>query len=157
MWWRQVWDVDDRFRLLVADLIHWENHQHNEKVADIMIMPPTSQIGHYHKGTNITMSPTTLSPICSASLKLNHRGCHVCCYCKLISIKHIKFTLWTRAMVQSTWNWIYKNCNKAYSTSNSTFQTDHSNVQVLIYSIFLADSICGSLQKGCLRESSFIT
>ena len=27
----QVWDVGDRFRMLVTDLIHWENHQHNEK------------------------------------------------------------------------------------------------------------------------------
>jgi len=29
-WW-QVWDVGDRFRMLVTDLIHWENHKHNEK------------------------------------------------------------------------------------------------------------------------------
>ena len=28
----------------------------------IMILPPTSQIGHHHKVTNITMSPTSLSP-----------------------------------------------------------------------------------------------
>ena len=30
MCWWQV-DVNDRFRMLVTDLIHWENHQHNEK------------------------------------------------------------------------------------------------------------------------------
>ena len=27
-----------------------------------MILPPTSQIGYHHKVTNITMSPTSLSP-----------------------------------------------------------------------------------------------
>ena len=27
-----------------------------------MILSPTSQIGHHHKVTNITMSPTSLSP-----------------------------------------------------------------------------------------------
>ena len=31
MYWWQVWDVGDRFRMLVTDLIHRENHQHNEK------------------------------------------------------------------------------------------------------------------------------
>ena len=31
MCWWQVWDVDDRFRMLVTDLIHWENHLDNEK------------------------------------------------------------------------------------------------------------------------------
>ena len=28
-----------------------------------MILPPTSQIGHHHKVTNVTMSPTSLSPL----------------------------------------------------------------------------------------------
>ena len=31
MCWWQVWDVDDWFRILITDSIHWENHQHNEK------------------------------------------------------------------------------------------------------------------------------
>ena len=31
MCWWQVWDVGDGFRMLVTELIHWENHQHNEK------------------------------------------------------------------------------------------------------------------------------
>ena len=44
MCWWQVWDVSDRFRMLVTDLIHWGNYQH-------------------HKVTNITMSPTSLSPL----------------------------------------------------------------------------------------------
>ena len=30
MCWWQVWYVGDRFRILVTDLIHWENHQNNE-------------------------------------------------------------------------------------------------------------------------------
>jgi len=38
-----------------------ENHQRNEKIANIMILSPTSQIGHYHKVTNIPMSPTSLT------------------------------------------------------------------------------------------------
>ena len=28
MCWWQSWDAGDRFRMLVIDLIHWENHQH---------------------------------------------------------------------------------------------------------------------------------
>ena len=85
MCWWQVWDVDDRFRMLVNDLIHWENHQHNEKVADIMILTPTSQISHHHRVTNITMSSTSLSP--SGTLYVPHL-CHT----------------WFRAQLRSQWN-----------------------------------------------------
>ena len=51
---------------LVTDSGYWwtiqyENHQHNEKIANIMILPPTSKISHHHKVTNITMSPLSLS------------------------------------------------------------------------------------------------
>ena len=42
--------VGDKFEMLVTDLIHWENHQHNEKSRQ-----------HNDSATNITMSPT-LSP-----------------------------------------------------------------------------------------------
>ena len=62
MCWWQVWDVDDRFTIVVTDLLHRENHQPNEKVANIMILPPTAAISHHHKVTNITISPTSLSP-----------------------------------------------------------------------------------------------
>ena len=64
-WWRMLETkcVGDKFEMLLTDLIHWENRQHNEKVANIMIVPPTSQISHHHKVTNITMSPTSLSPL----------------------------------------------------------------------------------------------
>ena len=31
MCWWQVWDVGDRFRILVTDLIHWENHHITKK------------------------------------------------------------------------------------------------------------------------------
>ena len=58
----EVSDVGDRFGMLVTNLIHWKNHQHNEKAANIMILPPTSQLNHHNKVTNITMSPTSLSP-----------------------------------------------------------------------------------------------
>ena len=64
MCWWQVWDVGDRFRMLVNDLIHWENHQHNKKVAKIMILIPGSQTSHHQKVTNITMSLTSLWPFC---------------------------------------------------------------------------------------------
>ena len=46
MCWCQVWDVGDRFKMLMINweyLINWENHQQDENVA------------------NITMSPTSLS------------------------------------------------------------------------------------------------
>ena len=36
-----------------------------------MIMPPTSQISHHHKVTNITMSPTSLSPTPSDTILKN--------------------------------------------------------------------------------------
>ena len=42
--------------------IHCKDHQHNE-VANIMIPSPTSLIGHHHKITNISLSPTSLSPL----------------------------------------------------------------------------------------------
>ena len=44
MCWWQVWDI--------ANLL----------VTDIIILSPTSQISYHHKVTNITMSPTSLSP-----------------------------------------------------------------------------------------------
>ena len=66
MCWWQLWDVGDRFRMLVTDLIHCENHQHKEKVANIMFLPATSEISHHHKVTNITV--TRLRPIISLCL-----------------------------------------------------------------------------------------
>ena len=45
--------VDDKFQMLVTDS--------GPKVANIMILQPTSEISHYHKVTNITMSLTSLS------------------------------------------------------------------------------------------------
>ena len=58
MYWWQVWDVDDRFTMLMNDERCWWT----KKVANIMILPPTSEISHHLKVTNITMSPTSLSP-----------------------------------------------------------------------------------------------
>ena len=56
MCWRQVKDVGDRFNTLKNDNI-------TKKVANIMILPPKSEISHHHNVTNITKSPTSLSPI----------------------------------------------------------------------------------------------
>ena len=72
-WWRMLvtnlrcwWPIQDVGESMVTDLINWKNHQ-RKKVVNIMILPPTSQIGHHHKVTNITMSPTSLSPKFSSS------------------------------------------------------------------------------------------
>ena len=48
MCWWQVWDVGDGL---------------TEKVANIMILSPTSKISDHHKVTNIKISPLLLSPI----------------------------------------------------------------------------------------------
>ena len=51
-WWL-IQDVGDWFKMLVTDLIHWKNHQHNEK---------SRQHDDHHKITNISLSLTSLSP-----------------------------------------------------------------------------------------------
>ena len=38
-----------------------------------MILPPTSEISHHHKATNITMSTTSLSPRRNLALRLQNR------------------------------------------------------------------------------------
>jgi len=58
--------------MLVTDLIHSEIPQHNEKVANIMILSPTSEISHHHNVTNKTMSPTSLSPSSGEIVKILH-------------------------------------------------------------------------------------
>ena len=60
--------------MLVTNLIYWENHQHNVKSRQhndfaTKLVAPTSQISHHHKVTNITTSPTSLSPIFSKQQK----------------------------------------------------------------------------------------
>ena len=57
-----VTDVGDRFRMLVTDLIHWKNHQHNEKnhqhndsVTNISTRSPSKS--HQHNDvTNMTVT-----------------------------------------------------------------------------------------------------
>ena len=51
-----------RPNVLVTSLRCWWPIQYIVKVTNIMILPPTSQISHRHKITNITISPTSLSP-----------------------------------------------------------------------------------------------
>ena len=60
-WWRmfETKCVGDKFEMLVTDIRKITNI--TSKVANMMILPPTSQIGHHHKVTNIAMSPTSLS------------------------------------------------------------------------------------------------
>ena len=52
-WW-SIQDVGDRHIEKTTNI--------TKKVANIMILSPTSEISHHHKVTNITMSPTSLSP-----------------------------------------------------------------------------------------------
>ena len=52
MCWWQVWD--NGYIEKITNI--------TKKVANIMILSPTSEISHHHKVTNITMSPTSLSP-----------------------------------------------------------------------------------------------
>ena len=62
--------VGDKFEILVTDSGYWGPISYIEKitnittkVAHIIVLPPTSEISHHPKVTNITMSPTSLSPI----------------------------------------------------------------------------------------------
>ena len=59
--------VVEKFEMLVTDSVCWWPIWYIEKitnitkkVANLMILLPTSQISHYHKVTNITMSPLDL-------------------------------------------------------------------------------------------------
>jgi len=70
-WWRMLKTkcVSDKFEILVTDSECWwpiwyidKINDITKKVANIMILPPTSEISHHHKVTNITMSPTALKP-----------------------------------------------------------------------------------------------
>ena len=61
--------IGDKFEMLVTDSRCWWPIYYIEKItnitekfANIMILPPTSEISHHHKVTNITVSPTSLSP-----------------------------------------------------------------------------------------------
>ena len=91
-WW-PIQDVGDRFRMLVTDLMHWENHQHNEKVTNIIVLPPTSEISHHHKVIKITMSPTSLSPHTVAT--------DSCAPCLLLDSNRSPQSNW----FQSNWSW----------------------------------------------------
>ena len=60
--------VGDKFEMMVTDSGFWwpiwyieKITNTTKKVANIMILPSTSQISHHHKVTNITMSPITVT------------------------------------------------------------------------------------------------
>ena len=70
-WWRMLETkcVGDKFEMLVTDSgCRWPIKYIEKitnitiKVSNILILPPTSAISHYHKVANISMSPTSLSP-----------------------------------------------------------------------------------------------
>ena len=63
MCWWQVWDVCDRFRMLVTDLIHQHNEKSRQHNDSATVLPTTVlPTSHHPKITNITMSPTSLTP-----------------------------------------------------------------------------------------------
>ena len=71
-WWRMLETkcVGDKFEMLVTDSECWWPINYigkitniTKKVVNILILSPTSKIGHHHLVTKITMSPTSLSPI----------------------------------------------------------------------------------------------
>ena len=73
--------IGDKFEMLVTDsgcpwLIQYIEKITNitKKVAYIMTLQPTSEISHHYKVTNITMSPTSLSPIISDRSSCLHLG-----------------------------------------------------------------------------------
>ena len=54
-WWP---NRSDRSKMLVTDLLHWKITKLMKKVANIRILSSISQIGHHHKITNLTLSPS---------------------------------------------------------------------------------------------------
>ena len=122
----QVWDVGDKFEMLVTDLIHLE-------ITNIMKKPPTSQISHHHKVTNITMSPTTLSPF---MLMLN--GSDIASYQK-VKIYHQKIVTniaccllsWKPTLLSQFW---CPNQNKGPDTFLSV-----TNVRISVVVVYAVD------------------
>ena len=55
--------VGNKFEMLVTDSGYIEKINNiTKEVVNIKILPSTSEISHHHKVTNITMTPTSLSP-----------------------------------------------------------------------------------------------
>ena len=76
MCWWQVWDVGDRFIMLVTYLIHWENHQHNEKSRQhnesaTNISNQSPSWSHQHNDvTNITVTHAAVSILARSQIVL---------------------------------------------------------------------------------------
>ena len=93
MCWWQVWDVGDRFRMLLIDLIHWENHQHNEKKSPTQwfcqqhlksVTIKSVTISYQHKDvTNITVTPGFFSLLTCFFSLLTINYCALCIICML--------------------------------------------------------------------------
>ena len=59
----QVWDVDDRFRMLVTDLIHWENHHHcHPDIRCWFHAHFVSNISHQHRCNRVQVWGRIKSP-----------------------------------------------------------------------------------------------
>ena len=109
--------VGDKFEMLVIDSGCFWPIWHigkitniTKQVADIMILPPASQISHHHKVTNIAMSPTSLSPSCLVGKIMTKRRfswnllwtfcpCFVACY--LFQKHYFSFELFVFFFYQS--------------------------------------------------------
>ena len=66
MCWWQVWDVHDQFRLLVIDLIHLGNHQHND-VTNITVTVMDSSSDNLRTSVSVHIS--------MKSFKIHGRSC----------------------------------------------------------------------------------
>ena len=59
MCWWQVWDVSDRFGMLMTNFIHCENRQHNDSVTNIWNRSPTNRCHQHIDVTKITVTKST--------------------------------------------------------------------------------------------------
>ena len=132
MCWWQVSDVGDRFRSWISGWL-WQIWyiekitNVTKKVVNIMILPPTSQISHHHKVTNITMSPTSLFPnYFVQTLKLivnNHLH-----YCNHICIP------WLTLHLKSTIHYCCRHqgyyINRLHKVSHGKLPRNHNSFQM---------------------------
>ena len=109
--------------MLVTDSRCWWPIKYIEKIAkimkkvvNIMILPTTSKISQHNKVTNITMSPTSLSPRISARFNILDDGFNVIDWTKTDSLSHDlkklferSFPRWPRlpklTLREDRWSW----------------------------------------------------
>ena len=71
-------DVGDKFEILVTDSGCWRPIKYIEKIANIMILPPTSEISHHRKVTNIIVTYSIIE------ISMSHQSPYSIALCELI-------------------------------------------------------------------------